>query len=72
MNNNIINSNIDTITFLTPLQYNIFQVGLSGINFSLASHIYANYLCTIFLGSDGNEYLEYFDGTNMLYVLPNS
>jgi len=73
---NIINSTIDNCTFNNDLINNIFQTQQVGVSFVTATHIYGNYLCTIFLGSDGNTYLQYFDatifGSAMLYVASNS
>jgi hypothetical protein len=68
---NIINSTIDNCTFNNDLINNIFQTQQVGVSFVTATHIYGNYSCTIFFGSDNIAYLQYFDGINMLYVAPN-
>jgi hypothetical protein len=72
MTRNTFNSQIDNCIFATNFQKNIFNDNTSGIDYSLATHIYQTYLCSIFLGSDFDTYLQYFDGTNMQYVSPNS
>lgn len=41
-------------------------------NFTLSTHVYGAYNCTILTGSDLNVYLQYFDGAVMNYVVANT
>jgi hypothetical protein len=41
---------------------------MNGVNFTLSTHVYGFYNCTLLRGNDNNDYLEYFDGTINQYV----
>jgi hypothetical protein len=43
-----------------------------GLDFTSATHVYQPYNSRIFRASNGNLYLEYFNGTSMQYVSPTS
>ena len=44
----------------------------TGIDFSLSTHIYATYNCTLFTSSDTSKKLSYCDGTVFQIVAANS
>ena len=53
-------------------QRNQIDYPLISKDFSSATHVYADYNCTIFRASNIIEYLSYFDGTTVQYTSVNS
>jgi hypothetical protein len=49
-------------------QLNEVKFGLNSVNLSLSTHVYANYNCTIFLRSDAQLRLSYYDSTDTLLI----
>jgi hypothetical protein len=60
---NIINNTFNNNIVLTNFQVNIFNTIVDLIDFSAATHVYNDYTCTTLIGSNGTNYLQYFDGT---------
>jgi hypothetical protein len=65
---NVIGNNFFNNTIVDYFKYNQILYPISATNFSTATHVYAEYDCTIIRGSDGNYYLQYFDGTDIQSV----
>jgi hypothetical protein len=71
--NNIRNINtFNNNTIGNLFQRNLIDYSISSINFSAATHVYADYTCRIFKSNDTNLYLEYFSGTTATYVSPTA
>ena len=60
---NVIGNNLQSNTIVDNFKYNQILYPIGFTNFTLSTHVYAEYNCTILRGSDGNYYLQYFDGT---------
>jgi hypothetical protein len=60
---NVIGNNFQTNTIVDYFKYNQILYPISATNFSTATHVYADYNCTVIRSSDTNYYLQYFDGT---------
>jgi hypothetical protein len=61
---NVIGNNFQTNTIVDYFKYNQILYPISATNFSTATHVYADYNCTVIRSSDTNYYLQYFDGTD--------
>jgi hypothetical protein len=69
---NFIGHSFQNNTVGNGFNYNETKTAIS-LNFSLASHVYQNYNCTIFKNSGGVTTLSYVDGTNtVIYTAPNA
>jgi hypothetical protein len=66
--NNNIADNFYSNTLGDDFQLNEVKVGLNSVNFSLSTHVYGNYNCTIFLKSDAQPRLSYYDSTDTLLI----
>jgi hypothetical protein len=66
--NNNITDNFYSNTIGNDFQLNEVKFGLNSVNFSLSTHVYANYNCTIFLRSDAQPRLSYYDSTDTLLI----
>ena len=66
--NNNIADNFYSNTIGDDFQLNEVKFGLNSVNFSLSTHVYANYNCTIFLRSDAQPRLSYYDSTDTLLI----
>jgi hypothetical protein len=65
--NNIRNINtFNSNTIGNLFQSNLIDYSIGSTNFSAATHVYADYTCTIFKRSDGALQLSYIDGTNTI------
>jgi hypothetical protein len=62
--NDFSTNSINNSTF----QLNEVKFGLNSVDFSLSTHVYANYNCTIFLRSDAQPRLSYYDSTDTLLI----
>ena len=60
---NVIGNNFFNNTIVDYFKYNQILYPISATNFSTATHVYADYNCTVIRSSDTNYYLQYFDGT---------
>jgi hypothetical protein len=69
---NVICDNFQNNIIVDDFQFNNFTYHNGGTDFSLSTHVYGNYNCTVVRGSDGSYYLQYFDGTINQYVTINS
>ncbi len=71
-NNNKIYNNFINNTIINNFQYNLINTSISSVDFTSATHVYQIYSCEIFLASNSNQYLNYFDGQDKLYVSINA
>jgi hypothetical protein len=69
---NVIGDNFQSTIIGNDFQFNNFTYHLSVVDFTLATHVYVNYNCTMLRASDGNYYLQYFDGTVTQTVAVNA
>lgn len=60
------------ITLTTGAQLNTVNNTIGSLDLTSATHVYANYDCTILRASDASIYLQYFTGTTSSYVSPTS
>jgi hypothetical protein len=65
---NVIGNNFFNNTIVDYFKYNQILYPISATNFSTATHVYADYNCTVIRSSDSNYYLQYFDGTDIQSV----
>lgn len=71
-NNNIFNNFIGNIVG-DNFQYNITQYDVNSIDFSLSTHVYNSYNCTLFNDSTSTLKLSYIDGApSLVVVAPNA
>jgi hypothetical protein len=71
-NNNTWGNNNQSNTWGTGNNNNIFTNNISSLDFTSATHVFAAYYCEIFVASDTDIYLKYFDGTQYQFVSPTS
>lgn len=69
---NVICDNFQNNTIVDNFQFNNFSYHNSLTDYTFATHVYGNYNCTMLRGSDGNYYLQYFDGTDTQTVAINA
>jgi hypothetical protein len=60
---NVIGNNLQSNTIVNNFQSNQILYPIGFTNFTSSTHVYLDYNCTVLRGSDGNYYLQYFDGT---------
>ena len=65
---NVICDNFQSNTIVDNFQFNNFTYPINGVDYTLATHVYGNYNCTMLRGNDLNDYLQYFDGTDIQSV----
>jgi len=53
-------------------QKNKITTDIGNKNFTSSNHVYGDYNCEIFKGSNSVNYLQYFNGTSMQYVSPTA
>jgi hypothetical protein len=60
---NIICDNFQNNTIVDDFQFNQILYPVVFKDFTSSTYVYGNYNCIIIRGSDGNDYIQYFDGT---------
>jgi hypothetical protein len=61
---NVICDNFQSNTIVDDFQFNQILYPVISKDFTSSTYVYGNYNCTIIRGSDGNDYIQYFDGTD--------
>ena len=70
--NNVFGASFDGNVIGNNFKQNLICPILQAKNFSLSTHVYANYTKRIFKSSDGNFYIEYLNGAVSTIVLATS
>ena len=70
---NTIATNFNNNTIANDFRRNQIEYSPTATDFTLATHVYGDYTCTIFKNSVGSLRLSYIDGTNtVIYTTPNA
>jgi hypothetical protein len=67
--NNNFGSVASTLTFVDNARNNLFTNTITGVDFTLATHVYAAYTCTVFIDSGLSQKLSYIDGAGVLTIV---
>lgn len=64
--NNVVADGFYSNTIADYFQLNDIKFSLSSTDFSLATHVYGNYNCTLFLRNDSSNRLSYIDNSDVI------